>query len=868
MKRIRYPVPALRPFLSSLVACIALLLPGASYGQCTTTNATTCQCRTTGQTNCELLPDIQISWYALANYSGGPNQYAQNATSNAGRLQVSGSTPNQGYGPLEVRGVNAQNQRAFICGQDTIIVNNLPNDNNGFTCPNGFEAKQRLYQRVYRKVGNTMSYTEELAGTMTYHPTHNHYHVDDWTTMTLRLQQSGVSDPRQWPIVATGAKLGFCLMDLSTCPNSPGHCRTSQLYNQGTALNSSSNFPNYGLGIGYSCSENFQGISAGKTDIYSESLDGMWINMLPGDPGQPVLCNGNYWIVAEVDPRNAWREENEDNNYTMIPITISSQKASGSGGTGSMLTNKRALIAPGETITLTATPGYSYLWSTGATTRSITTSTPGTYSCTVTAPCGSISTPSITVSVLSAPAAPVGTGTTVLTGTSAQISATGANVRWYDAASGGNQVGTGNTFNTPVLTNTTSYWAQSFNVSPGVSVNAGKADNSGGGGYSNGKHWLYFDAYEPFKLRSFKVYANSFGKRQFVLRDQLGNLIAEKFIELPSGMSVVNVDWDVPAGLQHAITAFDDNSDVFQDLYRNNAGVSYPYAIGSVGSITGSSGGPAVYYFLYDWVVTTNTVEAGSARTMVTANVTEGVLVDVKAILDGPFNSGTGLMNDALRVAGLLPTAEPYAGLGFTHASNGGGETLSPAMLQATGPSAPVDWVFIELRNAAQPSQVVATRSAVLTREGNVVSGSGGPIRLGALNGSYYVAVRHRNHFGVMTASALNLGQSSTVVDFRSGSTATWGSEARRTNGSVMTLWSGNVERNNNLKYVGELNDRDPILLAVGGSVPTNTVQGYLSADANLDGQVKYVGELNDRDPILLNIGGSVPTNVRFEQLP
>lgn len=853
--------------LAPAALIVALFNPSRSVAQCTVTDATTCQCKVAGQTTCDLLPDIQISWHALANYSSGPDQYAQNATSNAGRLRVSGSTPNQGFGPLEVRGKNAANQRTFICGSDTITVSNLPNDNNGFTCPNGFEARQRLYQRVYRKVGSTMAYTDQLRGTMTYHPTHNHYHVDDWTTMTLRIQQAGVSDPRQWPIVASGAKLGFCLMDLSTCSSSSGHCRTSQVYNQGTTLTNSS-FPNYGLGQNYTCSENFQGISSGKTDIYAENLDGMWINMLPGDPGQPVLCNGNYWIVAEVDPRNDWLEDNDDNNYTAVPITINTQKAAGSGGSGSILTNKRALIAAGQNITLTATPGYSYLWSNGATTRSITVSAAGTYSCTVTAPCGSIATPSITVSVLQPPAAPIGTGTTVLTGNSAQISATGSNVRWYDAPSGGSMLGTGNVLTTPVITSTTNYWAAAANVSNGQTISAGKADNSGGGGYFNGKHWLYFDAYEPFKLESFKVYANSFGKRQFVVRDQLGNLIHELFIELAPGMTEVQVNWDIPAGTNHAITAFDDNSDVYQDLFRNNAGVSYPYAIGSLGAITGSSGGSGVYYFLYDWRVSTNDVVAESARTMVTANVSLGVSADVKVVLDGPYNSQNDLMNDGLRAAGLIPATEPFTALGFTHAAGGGGETATPAFLQSTGANAPVDWVLLELRSALNPTQIVATRSALVTRNGTVVSGDGGVVRFGMLDGNFHLAVRHRNHHGCMTAAPVALNQGQTTVDFRTLATNTHGTDARKNNGGTMTLWSGNVQRDLWIKYVGEQNDRDPILTAIGGTVPTNTTNGYLMQDSNLDGIVKYVGDANDRDLILQNIGGTIPTNVRVEQLP
>ena len=51
-------------------------------------------------------------------------------------------------------------------------------------------------------------------------------------------------------------------------------------------------------------------------------------------------------------------------------------------------------------------------------------------------------------------------------------------------------------------------------------------------------------------------------------------------------------------------------------------------------------------------------------------------------------------------------------------------------------------------------------------------------------------------------------------------------------------------------------------------STPTNVVTGYYAEDVNLDGFVKYVGENNDRDPILQLIGGSTPTNVVVGQAP
>ena len=92
---------------------------GFSYSQCTTTNATGCQCDTLSQTNCDLLPDITISWYALQNYAGGPNEFSQTGNGiDNGRLKVTGSTPNIGHGSLTVKGVNDNGNRKFVCGTE------------------------------------------------------------------------------------------------------------------------------------------------------------------------------------------------------------------------------------------------------------------------------------------------------------------------------------------------------------------------------------------------------------------------------------------------------------------------------------------------------------------------------------------------------------------------------------------------------------------------------------------------------------------------------------------------------------------------------------------------------------------------------
>ncbi|MBK7853333.1 MAG: hypothetical protein IPJ66_19960 [Bacteroidetes bacterium] len=261
----------MKKFLLLLIGSI-LVLPYTGKSQCTTTNATTCTCPPGGGTNCDLLPDITLSKDAISN--GGYTEYPQvnagtsqsNQGSDDGRLRLTGATPNIGYGPIEVRGISK-----WVCGTDTFTT--YPGT--GF-CSDGSDPKQVVVQRTYHKNGNTMTSTDREAGTMTYHPSHGHQHVDSWGTYTLRIENPNDPNPLHWSIVGTGTKLAFCLLDLSNCNAANNYCRDSL----NNVLNAS-NLPNYGLGGGgYGCSNALQGISAGYVDIYSKTLDGMWINIL------------------------------------------------------------------------------------------------------------------------------------------------------------------------------------------------------------------------------------------------------------------------------------------------------------------------------------------------------------------------------------------------------------------------------------------------------------------------------------------------------------------------------------------------------------------------------------------------------------
>ena len=580
----------------------------AMYSQCTTTNATSCQCDTATQVNCDLLPDITISWYALENYAGGPSEFSQtgNGVDN-GRLKVTGSTPNIGHGPLTVRGQDASGMRKFVCGTDTFSASATGT----FTCPNGDPLpKQIVWQRIYHKNGSTMTWWDREAGAMTYHPAHNHIHNDAWGTFTLRIEDPSDPNPLNWSIVGSGKKLGFCLMDYYQCSSASAtnHCKDDNtVYNQGTTL-LNGDFPNWQLGGGgYGCSVIEQGISSGYTDVYSESLDGMWINIPPG------TCNGQYWIVYEADPNDYFVEESESNNYTAIPFTLTQQSPAGSPVV-QILPEGSPNVCAGDSAVLIATAGMSYLWSTGATTQRITAG-PGTYTVTVTNYCGTATSAPFTVTQKAVPPAPVVTPETVCAGMAATLNATGSNLTWLDSS--GNVAGTGSSFTTPLLNSTATYWVQDEAVYTGNIGYTGKPDSTGAGAYSSSSNYCMFDVYRPLTIKSVQVYSGSAGPRTVQLFDEIGIILAAGTFNIPAGPSRVDLDFYVTPGKNYSMRVTGN-----ANLWRSSGGVSYPYTMQDTLSITTSSAGAAYYYFFYDWEV-----EVGGATC-------PGPLVPVTAVVE------------------------------------------------------------------------------------------------------------------------------------------------------------------------------------------------------------------------------------------
>ncbi|MEO6540156.1 MAG: lysyl oxidase family protein, partial [Ferruginibacter sp.] len=434
----------------SFVILFFTIISQSSFAQCTETNAAGCSCPTVGSTNCLLLPDILAGKRTL-NSTRGWTEYNQAITNvNKGLLRIDVSTPNVGWGPLEVSPTND-----YVCGTDT-LRNFFPPPN--FLCPNGSYPKRLIKQKLYQKNGNTFDFVFRDAGWMQYHPSHGHIHIEGWGLYTLRLKDPSVADTLKWPIVNSGIKVSFCLIDLTTCNGALGDCVDAN----GNVLNNAS-FPNYGLAGGYNCGNLRQGISVGKVDIYDQGLDESFVK-IPYE-----ACNGNYYVMVQVDPDNHFLEMNENNNWLAAAIPLQKQRTSNTGPYAYVFSKTGNVVCEGQTMELEASGAGNYIWSNGATTQKNTISQAGKYWVRATTPCGTITSDTLTIVAASASSIPaVIKEDTICIGEKASLYASG-NAHWFDAATNGNLIYIGNNFQTGSLaTNTTFYVADQPSLQTGL----------------------------------------------------------------------------------------------------------------------------------------------------------------------------------------------------------------------------------------------------------------------------------------------------------------------------------------------------------------------------------------------------------------
>ena len=152
----------------------------------------------------------------------------------------------------------------------------------------------------------------------------------------------------------------------------------------------------------------------------------------------------------------------------------------------------------------------------------------------------------------------------------------------------------------------------------------------------------------------------------------------------------------------------------------------------------------------------------------------------ITVLLEG-FYAGSGLMNTTLRGLSLVPNAQPYNVAPWNHAL--------PVQEHADIiPSDIVDWVLVELRQAATPADAKTgtimdgwPKACLLKSNGLIVDTDGASLpTIGnpSITSNLYVVIRHRNHIAVMSASAMTRDGDNYVYNFTDGISKAYGSSA------------------------------------------------------------------------------------------
>lgn len=145
---------------------------------------------------------------------------------------------------------------------------------------------QQIDQRIYHEDGS--SYTR-YAGNFSWHPLHNHFHVDDYANYYLREAGS------QGEAIGTGSKTTFCIIDTDRIDHKlPGASKKRQ-YTE--------------------CNKQLQGMSVGWGDTYRYYLAGQEVEVTG-------LAKGDYELTIKIDPNHNILEQSDTDNSSTVPLYI------------------------------------------------------------------------------------------------------------------------------------------------------------------------------------------------------------------------------------------------------------------------------------------------------------------------------------------------------------------------------------------------------------------------------------------------------------------------------------------------------------------------------------------------------------------
>ncbi|MBK6642063.1 MAG: VCBS repeat-containing protein [Bacteroidetes bacterium] len=376
-------------------------------------------------------------------------------------------------------------------------------------------------------------------------------------------------------------------------------------------------------------------------------------------PGPYIICTGQTLTLNAPAGYTSylWNDGSTGASLTVSAAGSYNVMVTDASGCSNISASIELLVSPDETPTvastgdlvfceggstmLTSTPAASYLWSDGSTTQSITPSTSGCYTVTIQGVCNTFTSAPVCITVLDAPE-PVTTGAAGPPLSTLLLTATGDSLSWYDQQQGGTLLTNGSSYTTPPLATTTTYWVDNTLSYPGDVEFTGQTYHSGtaysGSGNTNSN--VEFDVLGNATLVSVKVYTDTPGDREIQLKNSAGTVLNSLLVNIPIDSSRVTLNFPLVPGTNYELTTnpiVNNSSFGFNGprLRRSSTGVTYPYQVANVISLTGSNQGGSFYYYFYDWEVQEPSYVCVSDRVPVVADITTGI---------GAINTNDGIL--------------------------------------------------------------------------------------------------------------------------------------------------------------------------------------------------------------------------------
>jgi hypothetical protein len=290
-----------------------------------------------------------------------------------------------------------------------------------------------------------------------------------------------------------------------------------------------------------------------------------------------------------------------------LPVTILGPDAPTSF---SLSLSGNVTLCAGEPLELTAPETEAYLWNTGETSQSIMVSQSGSYFAKLETTCEILQSDTVNIHFLEVDSPRIENDTILIAGSGLLISPN-MNTLWYFNESDVEAAFEGDSFFTPEVTETTSFYASVYNIIKSAIQQVGQKNHTGFSFY-NGNQFnggQVFDVLTPMILDSVTIFTEFPGDRIIEIRNELLEVVySSDTLNIQEIETTIYLNALLETGKNYSISTNGPLNEaqfgsVSPKLYRSDRDLAYPYNVDGLISIKTSTFGEDYFYYFYDWKV-------------------------------------------------------------------------------------------------------------------------------------------------------------------------------------------------------------------------------------------------------------------------